>query len=96
MMQLRDDYAAHYAEQLMALEAAIIEKWKTKYGVRVQPLTAEDAQLSKEAGLKAQEYFLVKQEADGHPARKVWDYYTQRREFYEKQVQEKGYPWSKK
>ncbi|MCB2190484.1 MAG: TRAP transporter substrate-binding protein DctP [Deltaproteobacteria bacterium] len=96
MMKLRADYAAHYAEQLMALESNIIKKWKEKYGVRIQPLSPSDAKLSEEAGLKAQEYFLKKQESTGHPARKVWDYFQKRQEFYENQVKQQGYPWQKK
>lgn len=96
MMKLREDYAARYAQQLIQLETGILKKWKEKHGIRVQPLSPSDAKLSEEAGLKAQEYFLQKQEAAGHPARKVWEYYNKRREFYENQVKQQGYPWQKK
>lgn len=96
ILKLRDDYASRYAEQLMVLEANIIKKWKEKYHIRVQPLSAKDAKISEAAGKAAQEYFLNKQEAAGHPARKVWDYYNQRRKYYENQVKQHGYPWEKK
>ncbi len=96
LMQLRADYAAHYAQQLVLLETNIIKRWKEKYGIRVQPLSPSDEKLSRDAGIKAQEYFLKKQESAGHPARKVWDYYNKRREFYENQVKTQGYPWDKK
>jgi TRAP-type C4-dicarboxylate transport system substrate-binding protein len=93
MLKLREDYAAHYAKGLMALESQIIEKWKTKYGLNIRPLSPEDDKIAREAGRKAQEYFLNKQEAEGHPARKVWDYYSRTREKYENIIKTKGYPW---
>jgi len=95
MIQLRKDYAAHYAKELMALESKIIEKWKSKYGVKVRKITPAEDKVAKEAGKKAQEYFLKKQEGEGHPAGKVWDHYTKVRKKHEAEIKDKGYPWER-
>jgi TRAP-type C4-dicarboxylate transport system substrate-binding protein len=95
MLKLREDYAAHYAEKLMALESKIIERWKTKYGLNIRRLTPGDDKISRDAGKRAQEFFLNKQEAGGHPARKVWAYYQDAQRKYENIIKTKGYPWQR-
>ncbi|RJX29899.1 MAG: hypothetical protein C4525_13555 [Desulfarculus sp.] len=97
MLKLREDYAAHYAKGLMELEGKILENWQKKYGIQVVKISAADDKTSREAGVKAQEFFLKKQEAGGHMAvRKVWAYYNQAREKYESEIKTKGYPWQRK
>lgn len=93
MLQLRKDYAAHYAKELMALESKIIERWQSKHGVKVRKITPAEDKVARAAGKKAQEYFLNKQEAAGHPARKVWAHYSKARQKYEDDIKAKGYPW---
>lgn len=95
MIQLRKDYAAHYAKSLMVLESQILVKWQKEHGVKVRRITPAEDKVARAAGLKAQEYFLKKQEAAGHPARKVWDYYTTSRKKYEAEIKAKGYPWQR-
>lgn len=94
ILDLREDYAAHYAKELSTREAELIEKWK-KEGVNVKELSAEDKEISRKAAREAQEYFLEKQESSGHPARAVWEYYTNARDKYEEIVKTKGHPWER-
>lgn len=96
ILQLREDYAAHYAKELMDLEGKILDKWQKKYGIKVRKLTPEEDKIARKAGMEAQEYFLKKQEAAGHPARAVWAYYNKSREKYENEIKTKGYPWQRK
>jgi len=96
MMQLRDDFAAHYAEELYKLEAGLYEKWEKEKGVNIKQLSAEDKKFSVDAALEAQEFFLNQQEAKGQPARKVWEYYNNSLKKYEKIRDTEGYPWAKK
>lgn len=78
------------------MESGFIEKWKAQYGVTIQKLSPQEDKIAREAGKKAQEWFLNKQESDGHPARKVWDYFQKSQAKYEQEIKTKGYPWERK
>lgn len=95
LMQLRLDFNARYAKNLMDFESAVIERWQTKYGVTFTELSKEDLAIAAKAGKEAQEWFIKKQESGGHPARKVWDYYLKSYKKYEDEVKAKGYPWQR-
>jgi TRAP-type C4-dicarboxylate transport system substrate-binding protein len=95
-LKVREEYAARFAEELYKLESGFMEKWKTKHGVTIQKLSPEEDRIAREAGRKAQEWFLDKQEAGGHPARKVWDYFQKSQRKYEEEIKTKGYPWERK
>jgi TRAP-type C4-dicarboxylate transport system substrate-binding protein len=95
LMQLRLDFNARYARMLMEFEEGVIERWKTKYGVTFTELSKDDIATAANAGKEAQEWFIKKQESDGHPARKVWDFYLQSYKKYEDEVKTKGYPWQR-
>jgi TRAP-type C4-dicarboxylate transport system substrate-binding protein len=84
LLDLRREYGAKMAQKQMDDEAKYFNEWKTKYGVLLKELTAEDRKLNTEAVKKAQEYMLKKQESDGHGAvRKVWDQFMAARKKYE-------------
>lgn len=95
LMQLRLDFNARYAKNLMDFENGVIENWRKKYGVTVSELSQEDIDLAAKAGKEAQEWFIKKQESDGYPARKVWNYYLDSYKKYEDEVKAKGYPWER-
>ncbi len=83
-IDLRKEYGVKMAQKQMDDEQKHFNEWKTKYGVTLQNLTAADQKINIDAGQKAQEYMLKKQESEGHKAvRKVWDYYTTARKKYE-------------
>jgi TRAP-type C4-dicarboxylate transport system substrate-binding protein len=94
--QLNYDLGEYWAEQLYAVESDIKKKWKEKYGVVVNDLSPEDQKISDDAAKKAQEIFITRIESQGLPARKVWDYFRAQVVKYEKEVEEKGYPWKRK
>jgi TRAP-type C4-dicarboxylate transport system substrate-binding protein len=84
LLDLRREYGAKMAQKQMDDEAKYFNEWKTKYGVLLKELTAEERKLNTEAVKKAQEYMLKKQESDGHGAvRKVWDQFIAARKKYE-------------
>jgi TRAP-type C4-dicarboxylate transport system substrate-binding protein len=95
-LKLREDYAARFAQELYRLEKGFMEKWKTSHGVVIEKINPEQDKIAREAGIKAQEWFLNKQESGGHPARKVWDYFQKSQRKYEEEVRTKGYPWERK
>ena len=95
LWKLRLDFNAHYAKALMDFESGVIENWKTKYNVKFNEPTPEDLAIAEKAGHEAQEWFIKKQESDGYPARKVWDYYRKAYKKYEDEVKAKGYPWQR-
>lgn len=95
LLKLRTDYAAYYAENLYKLEKGFMESWQKKHGVTIEPLSPAQDKIAREAGAKAQEYFLNKQESDGYPAKVVWDYFKKSQQKYEDEIKAKGYPWER-
>ena len=86
LLDLRKEYAERYAKNLMDIESNYLREWETKYGVTMKYLTPEDQKINFEAGKRAQEYFLKKQESEGHTAApKVWNYYMNALKKYEDQ-----------
>lgn len=84
LLDLKKEYGMKMAQKQMDDEAKYFNEWNTKYNVAIKPLSPEDQKINIEAGKKAQEYTLKKQESEGHGAvRKVWDYYMAARKKYE-------------
>jgi TRAP-type C4-dicarboxylate transport system substrate-binding protein len=95
-MKVKVDYASHLAEELYKLESNFMKDWQTKHGVVIKKLSPEEDKIARDAGKKAQEWFLEKQEAGGAPARKVWDYFQKSQKKYEDELKAKKYPWERK
>ena len=58
------------------LEVGFYREWETKYGVKKIYPSPEDLKTLQEAGQKATDFILKKQESEGHKgARPVGDYY---------------------
>ena len=84
LLDLRKEYGIKMAQKQMEDEQKHFNEWNTKYGVMLKNLTAADQKINLDAGLKAQEYMLAKQESDGHKnVRKVWNYFVTARTKYE-------------
>lgn len=94
LLQLRTDYAAHYAKSLFDLERGFMEKWK-KGGVIVEPLSEADDTIARAAGAEAQTIFLSQQTKNGVAAQVTWDYFLNSQKKYEDEIKAKGYPWEK-
>ena len=95
LWKLRIDFITRYAKNLMDFESKVIERWRTKHGVTISELSPENLAIAAKAGKDAQEWFIKKQEADGHPARKVWNFYLKSYKKYEDEGKAKGYPWQR-
>jgi len=89
IQKLNEDYAVRYAKELTDVESTIASKWAKEYGVTIRYFSPEDYKMMTEAAEKARESFFQKQEANGHPARKVWDYYRKALKKYEDQAAKK-------
>jgi TRAP-type transport system periplasmic protein len=90
-IDLRKEYGIKMAQKLMDDEEKYYKEWEIKYGIKRFDLSPEDQKTNIEAGKKAIEFTINKQESDGHSgARKLWDYYTNTLKKYEDQrVQKK-------
>lgn len=76
-MKLRREFALRFAQAQMDVEKENLKEWQTKYGATVKYPTPEEQKFLLEAGRKANDAFIKKQEAAGAPnARKVMEFYT--------------------
>ena len=83
-MDLRREYGVLYAQTLTDDEDSVRKDWQAKYNVTFNYATPEDQKFILEAGNKANEAMIKKQEASGAKgAREVWDYYLKARKKHE-------------
>jgi hypothetical protein len=86
MLKLRPEFMERYGKGTQDLEAGFLRDWQTKQGVKVKYPSPEDQKALNEAGQKAADFIIKKQESDGDKAaRKVWDYYMASLKKYEDQ-----------
>ena len=84
LMKLRAEYTERFAEDLTVFEASYFKDLETKHGVTVKRPTAEENKVLHEAGNKANETLIKKEEAAGYPAAgKVVRYYEDALKKYE-------------
>ena len=75
-MKLRREFALRFAQAQMDVEKENLKEWQTKYGATVKYPTPEEQKILHEAGRKANDIFIKKQEGSGAPnGRKVVDFY---------------------
>jgi TRAP-type C4-dicarboxylate transport system substrate-binding protein len=84
-----EEHAIRYAKELKELESVFRDKWTKQHGVTFQSFSPEDTKMIIEAANKVTEFFIKRSEAEGHPARKVWDYYMNARKRYEGEAAKK-------
>lgn len=83
-IELRREYTVRFAKDLMDFESEIYRELETKHGIQYVYPSPEDKKILLEAGQKANEYLIKKQESEGHTgAQKVVDYYTNALKKYE-------------
>jgi len=76
LIKLRTEYSERYGKGTQDLEVGFYREWETKHGVKKVYPSPEDLKALHEAGQKATDFILKKQESEGHKgARQVWDYY---------------------
>jgi len=80
-----EEHAIRYARGLEELESVLRDKWTKQYGVTVQTFSSEDTKMMIEVANNVRESFIKKNEAEGRPGRKVWDFYVSARKRYEEQ-----------
>ncbi len=86
LLKLRAEYGERYGKGVMDLEGGFYREWETKHGVTLKKPSPEDQKIILEAGKRAQEDMIKKQESEGHKgARAVWDYYMTALKKYEDQ-----------
>ena len=85
-INLRLEYSERYANGTQDSEVGFYREWETKHGVKIVYPSPEDQKALQEAGQKATEFILAKQDSEGHTgARKVWNYYMTALKKYEDQ-----------
>jgi TRAP-type C4-dicarboxylate transport system substrate-binding protein len=76
LIKLRTDYTDRFAKDLTEFEKEAFRDLETKYGSKFAYPSPEEQKILIEAGKKATEDTIKKQESEGHTAaRKVIDYY---------------------
>jgi TRAP-type C4-dicarboxylate transport system substrate-binding protein len=86
LIKLRLEYSERYANGTQTEEVGFYREWEKKHGVKIVYPSPADQKALQEAGQKATDFILKKQEADGiKGARKVWDYYMAALKKYEDQ-----------
>ncbi len=86
LIKLRPEFMERYGKGTQDLEVGFLRDWQTKHGVKIKYPSTEDQKALNEAGQKAIDFILKKQESEGHVgARKVWDYYMASLKKYEDQ-----------
>jgi TRAP-type C4-dicarboxylate transport system substrate-binding protein len=86
LIDLRLEYSERYANGTRDFEGGYYREWETKHGVKIVNPSPEDQKALQEAGKKATDFILNKQEAEGHKgARAVWNYYMTALKKYEDQ-----------
>ena len=89
IQKLNEDVGMRYPKELTELESTIASRWAKENGVTIRHPSPEEKKAISEAAEKARESYFQKQEAAGHPARKVWDYYRSVFKKYEDQAAKK-------
>jgi len=89
IQKLNEDAGVRYAKDLADIDSTIASRWAKENGVTIRYPSPEEEKAIREAAEKARESYFQKQEAAGHPARKVWDYYRTAFKKYEDQAAKK-------
>jgi TRAP-type transport system periplasmic protein len=85
-LNLRTEYAVRTAQEIKEYEIGIAREWTTQRGVTIKYPSPEDQKIIAEAGQKANDFIIKKQESGGHmAARTVWEYFVKAKKKYEDQ-----------
>ena len=83
-LNLRNEFAVRFGQNIKEIETTILRDWANKYGVTIKYPSPEEKKIIVEAAQKGNETMLKQQESAGHTAvRKVWDYYKNALKKYE-------------
>lgn len=88
-----DEFVEYYARTLQESNKRIIESSKKK-GVKYYPLTDQQRAVWMKKAHPFMQKWVEEKEAKGLPGKKTQELFLQLRDKYQKQIDEKGYPWS--